>query len=219
MFMNTDSDPALFEPFGEDEELTNRAKQALPNCIEIGIRASKRGDFSTARQMLRSAIDQIENDLRKSAASDTHKDIDTDNKRSNTGKIDRLLELMTSIADTYLNESDYGQAKNLYEKTAERCVAEIGIASSQFACLMVRLAEVGILQSRLNDFQTYLQKAQQTYLLTKELNTASLLNALTDLSWALCVKGYLIEVVPVNNLIMQIKQVDKETAYTSILDL
>jgi tetratricopeptide (TPR) repeat protein len=172
-------------------QLKMKLESKLPSCTEIGLQASKKGDFQMARQMLRKAIEQLEG---------------LHDKQS------QLIDLTTNIADTYLNEGRYDSAKEWYAKALHRAETLHGAHSLQGACLLARLAEVSVLQSDMTDFQKSFDSAQRAYLLADESSDVSnLLAALIDLSWALCVRGQFIEEVRhVNCLIAQIRQIDEE---------
>jgi tetratricopeptide (TPR) repeat protein len=168
-----------------------KLESKLPSCAEIGLQASKKGDFQLARQMLNTAIEQLE------------------------GKAEHqltLIELTTNIADTYLNEGRYDSAKEFYAKALHRSELLHGAHSLQGACLMARLAEVNVLQSEMNEFQRCFESLQRAYLLAEsDTNVSRLLGALIDLSWALCVRGHFVEEVKhVNTLVAQIRQLDEE---------
>ncbi len=172
-----------------DMELQDIQSTAPISSIEIGIQASKKGNFQLARQMLHSALEQLDN----------HDD-----------KQPRLVELITFIADTYLNEGNYDLAKQWYMKALKRCEILQGMNTLPAACLMAKLAQLHVLQSNMSEFKKYFESVQHIYLLTLEENISVLLDPLTDLSWALCIKKHIEEVQPVNKLIVQIKQLEEE---------
>lgn len=169
--------------------LQSKEMQSVPSCIEIGLQAGKKGDFQLARQMLHTAMEQLEG----------HED-----------KQSRLIELITDIADTYLCEGSYDLAKNWYMKALHRCELLQGTNTLQAACLMARLAQVCALQSKMTEFQKYLDNVLRAYLLTPEEDISILLNPLIDLSWALCIRKCVAEVQPINDLIALIKQLEEE---------
>ncbi len=174
-----------------DPQLKVKLETKLPSCTEIGLQASKKGDFQLARQMLRTAIEQLE---------------------GKPGQQNELIELTTSIADTYLNEGRYDSANEWYAKALHRSESLHGSHSLQGACLLARLAEVGVLQVEMTEFQKSFDSLQRAYLLAEDdADISKFLGALIDLSWALCVRGHFVEEVKhVNNLISQIKQLGEE---------
>lgn len=174
-----------------DPQLKLKLENKLPSCTEIGLQASKKGDFQLARQMLRKAMEQLE---------------------GQAGKQPQLIELTTNIADTYLNEGRYDSAKEWYAQALHRAEISHGAHSLQGACLIARLAEVSVLQSDITEFQKSFETLQRAYLLAgDDVDLSNLLGALIDLSWALCVRGQFVEEVKqVNSLIAQIRQLDEE---------
>lgn len=195
--------------------------ELAPNCVEIGMRACRRGDFSTARQMLRMAIDQLT--FCPINTSETHSNAESQITLANGGADtiskdystadNRLFDLMISVADTYLNEGNYEQAKHLYESTEKRLADAKSETTINYASVMLRLASVSVLQNNMTAFHKYFAKSERAYLMTKEADATSMLNALVDLSWVLSTHGHVNEVLPVNNLILQIKQIHKESNY------
>src|ERR1700677_3837814 len=102
------------------------------SCIDIGLQASKKGDFQLARQMLHAACEQLEGQ---------------DDKQP------RLVELIIDIADTYINEGNYDLAKSWYQKALHRSELLYGTNTLQSACLMAKLAQVHVLQKDLTEFK------------------------------------------------------------------
>jgi tetratricopeptide (TPR) repeat protein len=171
---------------------TREADVLMPtfvSCLELGLRAGKKGDFQFARQMLHSACEEL------LGCDDQHP---------------RLIELMADIADTYLAEENYDLAERWYQKALHRSELLRGANALQTVCLMVKLAEVNVLQEEFAEFQKYMDGIQRAYFLTLEESVSILLFPLTDLSWALCIKGRIAEVKVVNSLIAQIRQLDEE---------
>jgi tetratricopeptide (TPR) repeat protein len=164
-------------------------KRLAPSCIEIGLQASRKGNFQLARQMLHTAMEQLE---------------------GQEDKKPRLIELIINIADTYFNEGSYDQAKAWYGKALQSSELWQGTNTIQSACLIARLAELSVLQADMSEFEKCFENVQRTFLLSQESNVSALLGALIDLSWALCVQGRLAEVQPVNSLIAHIKQLEEE---------
>ncbi len=142
----------------------------VPSCIEIGLQASKKGDFTRARQMFRIAMDQLPETKEKPA---------------------QLINLIIHTADTYMNEWRYDMAKQWYEKALHRSELLPVRKILQSGCLMTRLAEVNVLQKNMPEFKKCFEIVQRIYLLSKEADTSMLLNGLIDLSWVLCVQGHL----------------------------
>ncbi len=171
-----------------EAKLENEQK-SVPSCIDIGLEASRKGNFQMARQMFRAAMDQLE---------------------GQSGKESQLIELLIHTADTYLNEGLYDSAKQWYEKAMQRHELWQGKNTFQAACLMAKLAEVNVLQAQLGEFQKCFEDTERFYLLAQDTDPNILLGALIDLSWSLCVKGHMDEVRSVNNLIAQIKQLEEE---------
>ena len=125
-------------------------------------------------------------------------------------KESRLTELVTYIADTYINEGSYSSAKDWYTRAFHRCEIFGGANTLQAACLITRFAEIGVLESDMKEFQKNFENLQRVYLLTEEGDFSALLGVLIDLSWVLCVQGQHREVQLVNRLISQIKQLQEE---------
>jgi len=163
----------------------------VPSCIEIGLEASKRRNFGMARQMLRAAMENLGGIEDKTA---------------------HLIELMIHVADTYVNEGRYDQAKAWYTQALDRSQLSFGKNTLQTALLMAKLAEISVLQNDMSEFSACFENLMRAYLLSQETepDSSTLLNALIDLSWSLSVQGHLNEAKPVNSLITQIKQMDEE---------
>jgi hypothetical protein len=173
---------------------TNQTAQSnaiakVPSCIEIGLQASKKGNFQFARQMLQTAMEQVE-------VQDEPQP--------------RLIDLMTDVADTFLSEGKFDMAKEWYSKALHRCELLQGENSLSGARLLTRLAEISVLQGELEDFRAYFDNVQRAYLLCEETNISTLLGSLIDLSWALCIRENLSEIQAVNSFIAQIKQLEEE---------
>ncbi len=164
-------------------------KNGIPSCLDIGLRAGQKGDFDTARRMMRTAMEQL----------NRHQD-----------QLPRMILLTTYIADTYMNEGRYDSAKECYRKALQRAQGLHGINCLQAGCLMAKLAELCVLQAEISEFQRYFEQIMRVYLLSEEADSSVLLSALIDLSWALCLHGYIVEVREVNNLIAQIETLEKE---------
>ena len=173
------------------ESTFNQQEATMPFSTykDMESQAIKKGDFQLARQILHSACEQLEGENDKQA---------------------HLIELMSHIADTYVNEANYELAKSWYQKALMRSESLHGTHALSSICLMSKLAQVNVLQRNMDDFHKYLNNLQLAYLLTTGENTSTLLDPLGDLSWALCVKGYIAEVKSVNSLIAQIKQLEEE---------
>ena len=172
----------------KNESAPNSAKESMsiPSSMDIGLEASRKGNFQMARKMFRAAIEQLE---------------------GQPDKQPRQVELITNIADSYLNEGTHDSAKTWYNKALEKLEPKNTL---QAACLYGRLAEVNALMSEMGDFQKNFEHVQRIYLLCEETEISILLNSLMDLSWVLCIQGHLEEVKQVNNLINQIKLIDEE---------
>ena len=97
-----------------------------------------------------------------------------------------------------------------YIKALERSEHLHGKNTLQVASLLIRLSELAVLESNSDQYQKYFDLFTRAYLLTQEEDAFVLLDPLTDLSWALCVKGKLSQVQAVNTLISQIKQLQQE---------
>ncbi len=161
----------------------------VPSRIDIAMEASKRGNYQMARKILQSSIEQL---------------AEQENKQS------RLVELMITVGDTYTNEGSLERAKAWYGKALQRCVLLEGAHTFQVACLMAKLAQLSVLQSNMPEFHECFEKVQRGYLLSDESNICTIIGPLTDLSSALCIRGFLVEVQSVNKLISQIKQLEEE---------
>ena len=160
-----------FELSASDATLdTTKIATRLPSCIEMGLQASKKGDFARARQMFRAAIKLLEN---------------RENNQTS------LIALIVNIADTYLNEGRYETAKHWYTRAIQRSESLARKNILPFACLLTRLAQINVLQNNMPDFQKTFEDVQRVYLLSQEGNSAILLDSLIDLSWVLCVQGHL----------------------------
>ncbi len=122
---------------------------------------------------------------------------------------------MKYTADTYLNEGNYASAKQLYEKALHCCWQNLRQNTLQAGCLMARLAEIGILQEDINEFQQSFENVERIYLLCQESDVSDLLHALIDLSWAASLQGYIDEIKSVNILIANIKQLEQEKLFSS----
>ena len=170
------------------------ATKQIPSCVEIGLEASARGDYQLARQMLHTAMEQLDGCEDKQI---------------------RLVELISNIADTYLHEGNFDSAKNWYMRALIRCELSQGANTLRAGCLMARLAQVNALQSDLAEFKKQLDNLMHTFLLAPEESISLLLDPLVDLSWALCVKGCVPEVQSVNGLISHIKQLEEEDRLAS----
>jgi tetratricopeptide (TPR) repeat protein len=167
----------------------NVQKLHVPSCLEIGLQAGKKGNFTTARQMLRLALKQLAGDADKQP---------------------RMIELTTNIADTYSNEGRHDSAKVWYGKALRHCELFYGTSALHAACLLARLAGVSALASDMGEFHRYFDLLQSAYLRAGEKEVSGLLGALIDLSWSLCLRGQLTEVQSVNTLIDQIKRLEGE---------
>src|SRR5262249_3548340 len=119
----------------------------VPSCLEIGLAASERGDFQLARQMLHTAMEQL------------------DSREDNQI---RLVELISHVADTYLHEGNFDAAMNWYMKAFIRCELSQITNSMQAACLLARIAQVHVLRSEMVEFQKSLDNLMLAYLLTEE---------------------------------------------------
>lgn len=161
----------------------------VPSSIDIGLQASKKGNFQLAKQMLHNAIEQF------------------DGQEDKQG---RLIELIVSIADTHLNEGSYDQAKEWYQKALHRLENEHAINSLPAAAIMARLAELGVLQRDMKEFQMHFDTLQRSYLLAPEVELSGLINSLVDLSWVLCSQKCVAETQAINSLIAQMKLIEEE---------
>jgi len=170
-------------------------QSAPTSCADIGLRASEKGDFHFARQMLHVAIEQLHGQDKQS----------------------RLIELIADIADTYLHEENYDMAEIWYKKALNRLELSQQAETLQAACLMARLAQVHALTPRKSELTKYLDNLLRIYLLDSEANISILLGPLVDLSWTLCVSGFIAEVHTVNDLIAQVKQLSEEEKFAQIV--
>jgi tetratricopeptide (TPR) repeat protein len=164
----------------------------VPSCAEVGLRACKSGNYQFARQMLQTAMSQLEGE-------------DEDVEKSS-----RLIELTTDMADTYLIEGNFDLAKGWYLKALSHCELLQQANTWRSAGLMARLAEVHALNKDMSESQKYMDKLMHAYLLALDDNISSFLNPLIDLSWCLCVTGHVAEAQPVNDLIAQIRSLEHE---------
>jgi hypothetical protein len=160
----------------------------VPSYRDIGIKAMRNADFQMARQMLQGAINQLEGQ--------------GDEETS-------IIEIMINIADTYLQEGAFRQAKEWYARALNRSERFQGKNSILTASILGRIAEVHILEQDVPGFQNVFDCLQRVYLLTEETDMTALLNVLIDLSWALCVHHRHREVQLANKLIAEIKQLSK----------
>ncbi len=168
---------------------TKAVAYKVPSCIEIGLQASKKGDFQKARQMFRAAIKQLEECANRPA---------------------QLVTLIVNIADTYINEGRYDLAKQWYTKALQNSELLPKHNVLQYACLMIRLAQLNVLQEDMAEFKKCFEIVERVYLLSQEADTSILLDSLIDLSWVLCVQKHLNEAQIVNSLIHQIKKLENE---------
>lgn len=122
----------------------------------------------------------------------------------------RLIELIVSVADTYLNEGRHDLAKEWYAKALQHAERHFGQHSMKVANITIRLAETSILQADMKEYERHFDYVQRIYLLCEDENISSMLGGLIDLSWAICVQGRTAEIRPVNELIEQIKQISAE---------
>jgi hypothetical protein len=172
-------------------ETAKAVDSSIYTLEKIGLRASKSGNFRFARQVLLSAIKRVEEDYCQQKDS-------------------RWIELATNIADTYVSEGNSRLARSWYLKILERTGRLYGTTSPQAAVLMVRLAELAVLESNPEEYQSYFDLFTRAYLLWQEEDTSVLLDPLTDLSWALCVKGNVDSVQAVHSLISQINELQQD---------
>lgn len=161
----------------------------VPSCIEIGLQASKKGNYQYARQMLQMALEQ---------------------KSEQTHEQPLLIELMTEVADMYLSEGRHDTAKEWYLKALQRVELVHGINTLCAPNLMTRLAEICVLQEDMAEYERYFDNVQRAYLLCEEADVSPLLDSLIDLSWVLCIRCQLVQVQSVNNMIAQIRQLEEE---------
>ncbi len=169
----------------------------VPSCIEIGLQASKKGDFQKARQMFRAAIKQLEDDPNKQAG---------------------IMSLIVNIADTYINEGRYDLAKQWYTKALQNSELLPEHNILQFACLMIRLAQINVLQEDMSEYKKSFETVERVYLLSQEADTSVLLDSLIDLSWVLCMQRHLNEAQVVNDLINQIKRLEDEEKLIALFE-
>lgn len=162
----------------------------IPSCADLGLRASQQGDFQTARQMMRAALEQL-------------------TKFKDEPVQIRSVELITCIADMHLHEGRYESAKLWYSKALYRAQSLSG-AYCLHAHLLCRLAELSVLQAEMSDFRRYFDNLVRLYLLSQEADVSVLLSALIELSWVLCVNQQSFEAKAVNNLISQINTIERE---------
>lgn len=173
-----------------NQTITPQDARNVPSCVEVGLQASRKGNFQFARQMLQSAIDQIDD--------------------QQPGMQEGLLELIIDVADAYMREGRFESAREWYAKGLSRSQATIG-CGSQFAIkLIARLAEISVLQEDTSGFNDHFESLQRAYLLCADANLSMVLNALIDLSWALCIRGNMPAVQTVNTMISHVKQLEEE---------
>jgi hypothetical protein len=156
----------------------------IPECERIGILASRRGNFSLARQMFKLVIRQMEGEGERQG---------------------ELIKLTMDIAETYEREGSFRPAKDWYNKAFllwERLPERDYLHG---ACIMAKLSLLSVLDKDLNSFQSNFDRLERAYLLSTEERVAPLLSILIDLSWALCLHGHTHESHLVNGLINQIQ--------------
>lgn len=169
----------------EEHAISVKKGSHIPLCIQMGLQAAEKGDFETARKMFRSAIKQSI-------------------KFGNSSTI--LAKLAIYIATTYFNEARYGEAETWYQRALHIVEHLYGKTTMQGACLLIKLAELNVLQSKLSNYEKLFERAQHIYISTDETDTNTFLNWLVDLSWTLCVARQASEVRYVNDLVHQIQK-------------
>ncbi len=170
--------------------LLHKEPTVVPSSIDIALQASHKGNFPLARQMMLRAMRELDGQVDKPA---------------------RLIELITKIADTYVTEGKYDSARAWYTKALHRLEVWQGSNSLAVACVMVRLAQVCVWQFNMTEFQEYFDQVERAYLLSQDMDVSVFLDALIELSWALCIHECVNEVQLVNNLIAEIKQLEAES--------
>ncbi len=160
----------------------------IPSRTEIGLEASRKGDFPTARLMFRKSINRLK----------ALPEVDTIENQA------RIIQLLTHMGDSYVSEGRYDLAGRWYEKAWGICGSKQE-HSLLLTCLMAKLANVHILASDIKGFERYFEKLQSTYLLAQETDTSVLLPALIDLSSSLSANDHLAETQATNDLINQVK--------------
>lgn len=172
----------------EESLLSSEAKQHIAALIDMGVEARKKGDLSRARRMFRVAI-------RKSMSCANSKA--------------HVIRIAISVANTYLDETNYNLAEAWYKHALNLSLALYGDCNMQVACLLVKLAELNTLQGKFNEHRTLFERAQKVYLLSKSADVRVFRNCLIDLSWSLCVMNEASSAREVNQLIDQIEQTEK----------
>lgn len=161
----------------------------VPTCMELGLRANHKGHYQSARQMLRTAIQQLHQEDEKDP---------------------RITDLIITIADSYLKEGDHEKAKTWYCSALRRLDTLMDADTFQTAYTLSRLAEVCVLQSDMVEFSACIDQLQRAYLLSSETDASDLFGALIDLSWTLCLTERVAFLQPVNEMLQQIKQIEEE---------
>jgi len=164
-------------------------KHSLPSCIEIGLEASKRGDYKLARQMFRTSMH--------------HVDEQDDNQI-------RAIELTTYIAETHLKEGNYELAEGWYLKALQLSDFDQRKSSLQSVFILAKLAKLQILNSNMTEFEKYMEQMERAYLLLDQKDLSGLLHVLMDTSWSLCQTGRLEYLRPINEIITQIMTMNEE---------
>jgi len=163
----------------------------IPTCIDIGVLASRKGDFQTARQMFRTAIRQLKGHANKQPC---------------------LLELISRIGKSYFNEGHYDQAGSWYRRALQVSERFYGANTLQAACIMARLADLHVLQRDLSGFEKAFDDIERIYLLSQERDTHQLLRLLIDLAWTLCIYAHPIEARRVNAFVAHIMLEEADSA-------
>lgn len=170
--------------------LNQRITSQSVSSVETGLQASRNGNIQLDCRMLELDIEQID-----AQSPELQKP---------------LLELMADLADSYLREGKLESAKNWYIKALYRSEAAYGASSPCAIKAIARLAEISVLQEDVNEFNQYFESLQRAYLLCSDRDLSGALNALIDLSWALCLDANMPAVQVTNTMISHLKQLEEE---------
>ena len=118
----------------EEEKKNNYEKKysldSLPSLTEMGLTASKKGNFNIARRLLNTAMQQL---------------------REQSDKQSELIDLMVNIGDTYFNEGSADLAKLWYGKALDNCQHWQNKNNSQLAIILCKLAELHVLTDEIEE--------------------------------------------------------------------
>lgn len=169
----------------EDSLTSYKFKDHVLTLIDMGEQARRQGDFSRARRLFRAA-------LRESLPYPHNND--------------HIVLAATSLATSYFDETNYDRAQAWFKRALHISISLYGEHTLQAGCLLVKLANLSVLKSKLDEYEMYLEHAQRTYLLCDSKDVRLFLDCLIDLSWTLCVMNRASDAMSVNQFIAQIKQ-------------